>query len=164
MGTFEPTTIETIVFPPTSTEEPIEDSFAPTASESVVAFPPTSTEEPIEDTFAPTFLDIPPTQYPTERPPTAYPTETPPTPHPTNVPPTPHPTEAPPTPYPTGAPPTPFPTSGAESDQGDTESPTEGPTNAPTVGAPTCKGFGETVPNRKECCSNRWRKKTKMCK
>jgi len=180
--TFSPTTTETIVFPPTSTEEPIEDSFAPTASESLVVFPPTSTEEPIEDTFAPTFLDIPPTQYPTERPPTAYPTETPPTPHPTNtpptlhptvtpptphptnVPPTPHPTEAPPTPYPTGAPPTPFPTSGAESDQGATESPTEGPTNAPTVGAPTCKGFGETVPNRKECCSNRWRKKTKMCK
>merc|ERR1712119_74927 len=234
-NTFAPTTTETIVFPPTSTEEPIEDSFAPTASESVV-FPPTSTESPVTSgptrsplagrtpyptgvrptpfptdsvptphptnapptpfptaipntpwptaspptphptdraptpfptdraptsyptasptasptplptssptplpTTAPTVppptlfpTETPPTPHPTNTPPTLHPTVTPPTPHPTNVPPTPHPTEAPPTPYPTGAPPTPFPTSGAESDQGATESPTEGPTNAPT--------------------------------
>merc|ERR1712232_888403 len=118
---------ETIVFPPTSTESPIggtaspsvvENTFAPTTTETIV-FPPTSTEPPIGGTDAPTFLDIPPTQYPTERPPTPYPTEAPPTPHPTEspptaeptvTPPTPHPTQKAPTPYPTGTPPTPYPT------------------------------------------------------
>merc|ERR1712232_856626 len=87
---------ETIVFPPTSTESPIggtaspsvvENTFAPTTTETIV-FPPTSTEPPIGGTDAPTFLDIPPTQYPTERPPTPYPTEAPPTPYPTESPPT----------------------------------------------------------------------------
>merc|ERR1712232_19969 len=159
--TFSPTTTETIVFPPTSTEEPIEDSFAPTASESLVfTFAPTAFESMVTPTSyptaSPTASPTPlPTTAPTVPPPTLFPTVTPPTPHPTNTPPTLHPTVTPPTP---------IPTSGADSDQGATESPTEGPTNAPTEGAPTCKGFGETVPNRKECCSNRWRRKTKMCK
>merc|ERR1712194_993124 len=83
--TFAPTTTETVVFPPTSTESPIggtpspvDNTLAPTLTETIL-FAPTSTESPIGGT---------PTQYPTDRPPTPYPTETPPTPYPTKSPPT----------------------------------------------------------------------------
>merc|ERR1712232_996144 len=124
-NTFAPTTTETIVFPPTSTEEPIEDSFAPTTTETIV-FPPTSTESPV--TSGPTRSPLAGrTPYPTDSVPTPHPTNAPPTPFPTAIPNTPWPTASPPTLHPTDRAPTPFPT-----DRAPTSYPTASPTASPT--------------------------------
>merc|ERR1711862_528720 len=158
--TFAPTTTETVVFPPTSTESPVDNTFGPTLTESML-FAPTSTESPIGGT---------PTQYPTDRPPTPYPTETPPTPHPTQVPPTPEPTFTPPTPHPTQKAPTPYPTETPPTPY-PTESPPTTPTSFPSLKnlgldespkpSETCKGHREPCETKFDCCSLRcgWKKK-----
>merc|ERR1712194_476014 len=159
---------------PTSTEMPIDDTFAPTTE--TVVFPPTSTELPIDDTASPTASPTPlPTAFPTAPPPTSHPTATPPTPHPTNTPPThhptetpptPHPTETPPTPHPTETPPTPFPTdkpptSGSEN--GSSGSPSGSPTGSPSVPPKTCAGFKEYCDRKQDCCSNRCNRRRNYC-
>jgi len=173
-------------FPPTSTESPIggtpspvDNTFAPTTTQTML-FTPTSTQsnEPIS-TSAPTFLKTPPTQYPTERPPTPYPTETPPTPHPTQIPPTPeptytppthHPTQKAPTPYPTETPPTPYPTESLATPyptslnnlrgEGFTGMPSTFPTESPK----TCKKYKEPCASNFDCCSDRCHRRGKYCK
>merc|ERR1711862_862164 len=146
--TFAPTATESTVFPPTSTEPPIDDTFAPTTTETVV-FPPTSTELPIDDTASPTASPTPL--------PTALPTAPPPTPHPTETPPTPFPTDKPPTPFPTDKPPT----SGSEN--GSSGSPSGSPTGSPSVPPKTCAGFKEYCDRKQDCCSNRCNRRRNYC-
>jgi len=158
-------------FPPTSTESPVDNTFAPTTTQTML-FTPTSTQsnEPIS-TSAPTFLKTPPTQYPTERPPTSYPTETPPTPHPTQVPPTPEPTFTPPTPHPTQKAPTPYPTETPPTPYPTESPPTSFPSSlnnlglseSPTDPPKTCKGFKEPCEKKFDCCSLRCGWKSKLC-